>query len=324
MSDEQLLSINGLGVRFHTYSGTVKAVDGVDLSIGKSELVGIVGESGSGKSTLAYAIMRLLPRKATISSGSIVLKGEDLTKLREDEVKNVRGKKISMVFQDPLSFLNPVMRIGDQIVESILTKENLDKPQAREEAMRLLEKVRIPRASRIMDEYPHQLSGGMRQRVLIAIAMSSDPLLLIADEPTTALDVTVQAQILSLLKEVSRTLGTSVMLITHDLGIVAETCNRVYVMYAGTIFEYADVTTLFENPLHPYTAALLDSAMSIEQFKEDLVGIGGDVPSLISPPSGCRFHPRCTKAKPICTREQPRLTLRSEKHGVYCWLYNGE
>ena len=324
MSDEQLLSINGLGVHFHTYSGTVKAVDGVDLSIGKSELVGIVGESGSGKSTLAYAIMRLLPRKATISSGSKVLKGEDLTKLREDEVKNVRGKKISMVFQDPLSFLNPVMRIGDQIVESILTKENLDKPQAREEAVRLLDKVRIPRASRIMDEYPHQLSGGMRQRVLIAIAMSSDPLLLIADEPTTALDVTVQAQILGLLKEVSRTLGTSIMLITHDLGIVAETCNRVYVMYAGKIFEYADVTTLFENPLHPYTAALLDSAMSIEQFKEDLVGIGGDVPSLISPPSGCRFHPRCTKAKPICTREQPRLTLHSEKHGVYCWLYDGE
>ena len=324
MNHKELLDINDLKVRFYTYSGSVKAVDGVDLSIGKSEVVGIVGESGSGKSTLAFAVMRLLPKKAKITSGSIVFDGRDLTRLNEDEVKEIRGRKDSMVFQDPLSFLNPVMRIGDQVAESIMMKKNMDKQHARQNAMELIEKVRIPRARQIMDEYPHQLSGGMRQRVLIAIAMSSDPYLLIADEPTTALDVTVQAQILSLLKDVSRTTGTSIMLITHDLGIVAETCDRVYVMYAGRIFEFANADALFENPLHPYTIALLDSALSIEQFKENLVGISGDVPSLITPPSGCRFHPRCSKAKPICSREQPRLKLDDKGHGVYCWLYNGE
>lgn len=324
MNSEQLLTVNDLRVRFYTYSGTIKAVDGVDISIGESEVVGIVGESGSGKSTLAFAIMRLLPKKARITSGSIIFDRKDLAKLKEDEVKEIRGKRISMVFQDPLSFLNPVMRIGDQIAESIVTKKKADRRQASQEALRLIDQVRIPRPKEIMNEYPHQLSGGMRQRVLIAIAMSSNPDLLIADEPTTALDVTVQAQILSLLRDVSKTTGTSIMIITHDLGIVAETCDRVYVMYAGKVFEFAQVTTLFENPLHPYTTALLDSALSIEQFKENLVGIGGDVPSLISPPSGCRFHPRCAKAKPICSREQPRLKLCEEGHGVYCWLYNGD
>jgi oligopeptide/dipeptide ABC transporter ATP-binding protein len=324
MTQEKLLSINNLGVRFYTYSGTIRAVDGVDIDIGKSEVVGIVGESGSGKTTLAFAVMRLLPRKAKIVSGSIFFDGKDLTKLEENDVKHVRGKKISMVFQDPLSFLNPVITIGDQIVESILTKKNLKRQQAREAAIELVERVRISRATKIMDEYPHQLSGGMRQRVLIAIAMSSDPSLLIADEPTTALDVTVQAQILTLLKDLSKMTGTSIMLITHDLGIVAETCDRVYVMYAGKIFEYANVVDLFEEPLHPYTAALLDSALSIEQFKKNLVGISGEVPSLINPPLGCRFHPRCSKAKPICYREEPRLKLDEKGHGVYCWLYNGE
>ena len=324
MTPENLLSIRDLRVQFYTYFGTVRAVDSVDLDIRRSELVGVVGESGSGKSTLAFAVMRLLPKKAKIVSGKMMFGGKDLARMSDEDVVAVRGREISMVFQDPLSFLNPVMTIGDQIVESILTKKNVDRLKAREEAIQLLEKVRIPRSHEIMKEYPHQLSGGMRQRVLIAIAMSSNPSLLIADEPTTALDVTVQAQILELLKELSRTTGTSIMLITHDLGVIAETCDRVYVMYAGSVLEYGDVTTLFDEPLHPYTAALLESALSIEEFKKNLTGIGGEPPNLIHLPPGCRFHPRCPRAKPICGKAEPKLMLLGEGHGVSCWLYEAE
>ena len=306
MTPENLLSIRDLRVQFYTYFGTVRAVDSVDLDIRRSELVGVVGESGSGKSTLAFAVMRLLPRKAKIVSGKMMFDGEDLASMSDEDVVAVRGREISMVFQDPLSFLNPVMTIGDQIVESILTRKDVDRVKAREEAIQLLEKVRIPRSREIMKEYPHQLSGGMRQRVLIAIAMSSNPSLLIADEPTTALDVTVQAQILELLKELSRTTGTSIMLITHDLGVIAETCDRVYVMYAGSVLEYGDVTTLFDEPLHPYTVALLESALSIEEFKKNLTGIGEEPPNLIHLPPGCKFNPRCPRAMPTCRTQNPK------------------
>lgn len=321
MNPESLLSINDLSVRFYTYSGTVKALDHVSADIGKSEVVGVVGESGSGKSTLALTVMRLLPQRARITSGSIMFDGQDLVRLSQDEVREVRGRRISMVFQDPLGFLNPVMKIGDQVVEAILTKRNVDNEEATEEAARLIEEVRIPRPREIMDEYPHQLSGGMRQRVLIAIAMSSKPSLLIADEPTTALDVTVQAQILQLLKDLSGTTQSSIMLITHDLGVVAETCDRLYVMYAGNICEYGDVRTIFRKTLHPYTAALLDSALSIQEYKKDLAGIGGDVPNLVDPPPGCKFHPRCPKARPLCKLEGPKMKVYDQNHGVSCWLY---
>jgi oligopeptide/dipeptide ABC transporter ATP-binding protein len=318
---ETLLNINDLRVYFYTYSGTVRAVDGVDLRVGDSEITGIVGESGSGKSTLAFAVMRLLPLKARIVTGTIIFEGQDLASLSEDNVRHVRGRKISMVFQDPLSFLNPVMKIGDQIAESM---KGLQQQEAEERAIDLLQKVGIPRPREITHEYPHQLSGGMRQRVLIAIAMASNPSLLIADEPTTALDVTVQAQILELLKELSKKTKTSIMLITHDLGVIAETCDRVYVMYGGKIMEYGGVTNVFENPLHPYTFALLASALSIQEFKEDLVGIPGEIPNLMDPPAGCRFHPRCPKAKAICAKKEPELEVHEAGHGVRCWLYAQE
>jgi len=320
-TQDGLLAVSDLKVHFYTRRGVVRAVDGVDMTIGAKSIVGLVGESGSGKSTLGFAIMRLLPPQGKIVQGAMLFQRQDLARLTEREMRQIRGKKISMVFQDPLSFLNPVMKVGDQIVEAVVSAEGSGPQDAEQKASELLERLGIPRSRDILNDYPHQLSGGMRQRVLMAIATVSNPSLFIADEPTTALDVTVQAQILEEIKNLARNIDSSVLLITHDLGIVAETCHEVVVMYAGKMAEYAGAEVLFETPLHPYTAALLDSALSIDKFKKELIGVPGDVPNLISPPTGCRFHPRCPQAMPRCCEEEPRPFEVGAGHKVCCWLY---
>lgn len=315
-----LLQIEGLRVYFHTRRGVVKAVDGVDLAIGARESVALVGESGSGKSTVAFSIMRLIqcpPGK--IEGGQILFNDRDLLTLPNPQMRAVAGKEIAMVFQDPMTYLNPVMTIGDQIAETL--RQHGVRDNVEEDVRRALRAVRMPDPDRVLKSYPHQLSGGMKQRVLISMAVVRNPSLLIADEPTTALDVTVQAQILALIRDLKDQLGTALLLITHDLGIVAETCDRVYVMYAGQIVEQANVLDLFEDPKHPYTRGLLKSVLSIDEFKETLEGIPGTVPDLISPPSGCRFSSRCPEATPRCTASPPPPFDIREGTKVYCWMY---
>jgi peptide/nickel transport system ATP-binding protein len=315
---DDLLTVGNLKVCYNTESGVIRAVDGVNLVIKPKQKVGLVGESGCGKSTLARAIIRLLPPVAQIVDGTIVFKGKDLAKISEKEVRKIRGRDISMIFQDPMSFLNPVMKIGDQIAE-VISYRRVDRRKAYEKGLELLEKVGVPRSRNLMEDYPHQLSGGLRQRVLLALAASSDPSLLIADEATTAVDATVQAQILDLISELASDMGSSVFLITHDLGIVAETCDEVYVMYAGKVVEHANVRTIFKSPKHPYTQALMTSALSVEEYKEELMGVPGEVPNLMNPPSGCRFHPRCSFAMQVCREREPVMTDLGLNHEVYCW-----
>jgi peptide/nickel transport system ATP-binding protein/oligopeptide transport system ATP-binding protein len=315
-----LLEVSDLKVYFHTRAGIVRAVDGVNLTVKPRKTVGLVGESGSGKSTLARAIIGLLPPQGRIMGGSIRFMGEELVGAPEERLREIRGRKISMVFQDAMSFLNPVMKVGDQIAEAI-PGHRKNKAAAYELALELLERVGVPRSRRLIDDYPHQLSGGLRQRVMLAIAVASNPALVIADEATSAVDVTVQAQILELLKELADKMGCAVLFITHDLGVVAETCDEVYVMYAGKIVEHADVKRIYESPMHPYTSALINSALSIQEYKEHLEEIGGEVPNLINPPSGCRFHPRCPIAKQICSEKEPPLLEPHPNHGLYCWHY---
>lgn len=283
--------------------------------------VGLVGESGSGKTVTALSVMQLVPSPpGKIVEGSIHFNGRNLLKLTGSQLRKMRGKEISMVFQDPMTFLNPVMKVGKQIAEAIMLHQKAGPRRAARLAIRSLELVGIPSPEKVVQSYPHELSGGMRQRVIIAIAISCEPLLIILDEPTTALDVTIQAQILELITSIKHELGTSQLLITHDLGIVAELCDEVYVMYAGKIAEHADVFELFDNPLHPYTRGLLESALSIDEFKANLVSIEGNVPSLIDPPPGCRFASRCPHAMQICDSEPPLLRV-SPGHKVACWLY---
>lgn len=301
----------------------MKAVDGINLKVDKGESVGLVGESGCGKSTVAYSILRLLPSAAQIVGGSILFKEIDLLKISEEEMRNIRGKEVSMIFQDPMSYLNPIMKIEDQIGEAIL-KETPSKKDRKDKVEEALRRVGMPSPSDIGQCYPLQLSGGMQQRALIALALISTPSLLIADEPTTALDMSIQAQILILLKKITDELDMSLLLITHDLGIISELCDKVYVMYAGKIVESADCYTLFDEPMHPYTIGLLSSALSIDEFKEELVTIGGSVPDLTNPPSGCTFHPRCKYVKDICRKEKPIAHDLSNDHIVYCWLFNEE
>jgi oligopeptide/dipeptide ABC transporter ATP-binding protein len=266
--------------------------------------------------------MRLVPTPpGKIINGKVFYKGKDLLNLSEKEMISIRGREISMVFQDPLTFLNPVLRIDDQIAEAVNIHQHKTKEEAKKEAVEILKKVRISSPEQIAKSFPHQLSGGMRQRVLIAMAVSCNPSIMIADEPTTALDVTIQAQILELIKELRKELDTSMILITHDLGIVAEVCDRVYVMYAGQVVEHADIFRIFENPLHPYTSGLLKSALSIDQFSKELYTLEGSVPNLVNPPSGCVFHPRCPYAKDICNQKQPILSKKEYGHTVACWLY---
>ncbi len=320
-----MLKIEGLKTYFYTYKGLIKAVDGVDLEIGKGEIFGLVGESGCGKSTVALSTIRLVswpPGK--IVDGRILFEGEDLLQKTDEEIRRIRGSKISMIFQEPTTSLNPVLTIGDQIAEAIVLHQNADKDTAKRKTLEMLNKVRIADPKRVFRQYPHELSGGMMQRAMIAIALSCNPRLLIADEPTTSLDVTIGFEILQLIKELVNSIGASVMLITHDLGIVAEICDKVAVMYAGHVVEKSDVKRLFENPRHPYTKGLLASLPSrsglLEEKKSLLHVIRGSVPDLINPPQGCRFHPRCESVKEACTKGKPRLLEVERGHYIACHM----
>jgi oligopeptide/dipeptide ABC transporter ATP-binding protein len=319
---DDLLEITDLKTHFFLRRGVLKAVDGISLSIGEKEIVGLVGESGCGKSQTALSIMRLIQSPpGRMVDGRILFRGDNLLDFSEKEMRNIRGKEISMIFQDPMTFLNPIKRVGDQIREAISLHQNVDKREAKKLVIEVLNDVKISSPSEVYDYYPHQLSGGMKQRVLISIALSCNPSLLLADEPTTNLDVTIQSQILELIKKLVKDRGISLLLITHDLGIVAEICDVIYVMYAGRIMEKSDVFTLFKSPRHPYTQGLLKSMVSINEYKKTLVSIEGTVPDLIHPPSGCRFHPRCPNAMDVCREEAPGSIELEEGHTVSCWKY---
>jgi peptide/nickel transport system ATP-binding protein len=302
-----LLEVNDLKTHFRTDDGIVKAVEGVTFSVEKGQTLGIVGESGSGKSVTCLTIMGLNPRMNTISSGEALWKGKDLLKMSSRQLRNIRGDDIAMIFQDPMTSLNPVKSIGAQLNEAVLLHRDISKKQARARALELLKAVGIPRAERRIDDYPHQFSGGMRQRVMIAMALINDPDLLIADEPTTALDVTTQAQILSLMLKLQKDFGSAIIIITHDLGVIAEAADDVVVMYAAQVVERAPVTNLFNRPHHPYTWGLLGSLPRLDADVDRLVQIQGQPPSLLNPPRGCRFHPRCPYVMEICKTQQPAL-----------------
>ncbi len=319
---DELLKVQNLKTYFFTHEGTVKAVDDVSFSIKKGETLSIVGESGSGKSVTALSIMRLVPNPpGKIVDGEIIFDGVNLLELPEKEMIKIRGKRISMIFQEPMTSLDPVFTVGHEIMEALILHQGMDKKSAREKAIDLLRIVGIPDPEKRIDNYPHEMSGGMRQRVMIAMALSCNPDLLIADEPTTALDVTIQAQILRLMKDLTKKFNTALILITHDLGVVAETADNVIVMYAGHIMEYADVVELFENPLHPYTSGLSRAIPRLDTETEYLETIEGTVPNLAHPPSGCPFHPRCKYRKPECEKELPELIKVGENHWVRCHLY---
>ncbi|MGE5702871.1 MAG: ABC transporter ATP-binding protein [Clostridia bacterium] len=317
-----ILEVEQLRTRFRTDSGVVSVVDGVDFSIRAGETLGVVGESGCGKSVTSLSIMRLLPPNGA-TSGSIRFNGKNVLELSEKDMQSVRGNEIAMIFQEPMTSLNPLHTVGKQIEEAVMLHMKVTKAQAKERAIAMLKAVGMPRAEEIYGEFPHQLSGGMRQRVMIAMAMSCDPKLIIADEPTTALDVTIQAQILDLMRDLKEKTGTSIMLITHDLGVVAEMCDRVIVMYAGQVVEETDVDTLFENPKHPYTIGLMNSIPELDEEREYLDTIPGAVPLPQQMPAGCRFAPRCSKAMPICHEKPPEL-LQLDKQKCRCWLYAEE
>ncbi|HWT79559.1 MAG TPA: ABC transporter ATP-binding protein [Candidatus Acidoferrum sp.] len=319
-----LLKIEALQTHFFTEAGTVRAVDGVSLMVRKGETLGIVGESGCGKSVTALSVLRLIPTPpGKIVGGNIFLDGRDLLKLPEDEMRKVRGASISMIFQEPMTSLNPVFTVGDQIAEGIRLHQRLSKRESWNKAIEMLRLVRVADPDRRVKEYPHQMSGGMRQRVMIAMALSCNPQLLIADEPTTALDVTIQAQILELLGQLKSELGMAVMLITHDLGVVADTAARVAVMYAGRVVEEAPVLELFANPKHPYTQGLLNSIPRIEKSERRprLQAIPGMVPDMLELPKGCKFQARCSKVFEPCYGEEPQLKEVGPNHRVRCYLY---
>ena len=302
-----LLSVEGLTTRLHTDVGVVHAVEDVSLRVEAGEAVALVGESGCGKSMTALSMMRLAPPAARIETGRVYLNGRDLLALSDPAMRRVRGAEMGMVFQDPMTFLNPLIRVGDQVIEAVRLHLPIGRRAAWRAALEALDRVRIPDPPSIMEYYPHQLSGGMRQRVLIAIAIACRPSLLICDEPTTALDVTIQAQIMDLLRSLHRELGSAILLITHDLGLVAEYCDRVYVMYAGRVVEEASVDDVFARPRHPYTRALLRSTLRMDRRPDGFQTIGGQPPNLIHPPAGCRFHPRCPEVLVPCRTVEPEL-----------------
>lgn len=318
--DNNILDIKNLVVHYITDEGVVEAVNGLDISLKIGETLGLVGETGAGKTTTALSILRLVPDPpGKIIDGDIYFDGINLLELSEEEMRRIRGNKISMIFQDPMTSLNPVMTVGEQIAEGIEIHQGLSYDESMEKANEMLELVGIPRERAI--EYPHQFSGGMKQRVIIAIALACNPSLLIADEPTTALDVTIQAQVLELMKELKEKFGTAMILITHDLGIVAETCDKVAVMYAGEIIEFATLEQLFEEPKHPYTVGLFGSIPSLEEDVKRLKPIKGLMPDPTNLPLGCAFHPRCPHAQQICKERQPNSTDIGDSHMVKCLIY---
>jgi oligopeptide/dipeptide ABC transporter ATP-binding protein len=319
---DTLVSVENLKTYFYTEDGTVPAIDGVSFEVRKGETLAIVGESGSGKSVTSLSIMRLIPQPpGKILDGDIKFQGESLLSKSEKEMRAIRGNRISMIFQEPMTSLNPVYKVGDQISETIILHQKKNKKEALAEAINLLNLVGIPEPERRINQYPHELSGGMRQRVMIAIALACHPELLIADEPTTALDVTIQNQILQLMKNLKQKSNMSIMLITHDLGVVAEMADRVVVMYSGQIVEQGDVFTIFENPKHPYTEGLLKSMPSAEKRVGKLYAIDGVVPNPLNLPPGCRFADRCEYATALCHQEMPQIQQISEDEVVRCWKY---
>jgi len=323
---ERLLEVHDLKVNFHVRSGVVQAVRGVNFHVNKGEAVAIVGESGCGKSVTAQSLMRLVPSPPAQLSGQILFNGKDLLKVSPKEMEGIRGKDIGMIFQDPMTSLNPTLTVGTQIIEGLKKHENMNRSNARKRAVEMLKLVGIPNPESRVDQYPHQFSGGMRQRVMIAIALACNPALLIADEPTTALDVTIQAQIMRVMKDMQKKMGTSIILITHDLGVVADVCDRVIVMYAGKVVEVGTKYEIFKNPKHPYTRGLLRSVPRLDQKKdEELLPIYGTPPDLISPPDGCSFCARCEEAMLVCVDHDPDLVMTDERiehseHRSACWM----
>ncbi|WP_413301009.1 ABC transporter ATP-binding protein [Bacillus sp. 1P10SD] len=319
---DALLEIKGLSTVFNTDFGVFPAIKDVNLSLKKGETLCVVGESGSGKTITSMSLMQLLPSSGKIASGEIIFQDKDLVKLNRKEMNKIRGKSISMIFQDPMSALDPVYTCGSQITEAIKIHQEVSKEEANDKAIKLLKQVGIPHPETIFHTFPHELSGGMCQRVMIAMALSCNPQLLIADEPTTALDVTVQARILDLLNRIKREFNMAILLITHDLGVVAEMADRVAVMYAGQIVEEADVMTIFKKPKHPYTKGLIKSVPPLHQKDKTLYSIPGSVPTINSMPKGCRFHPRCSFATDVCIEKEPDLRNINNLHTVKCWHIN--
>jgi oligopeptide/dipeptide ABC transporter ATP-binding protein len=325
VENNNILEIKNLKTQFFTEAGIVRAVDGIDLTVKRGEVLGVVGESGCGKSVTSLSIMRLIGQPGRIVEGQIIFDNIDLVSVPESQMRDVRGNRISMIFQQPQSSLNPVFRVGDQITEVLHIHQDITKEEGEKRAVELLRLVGIPEPESRIGAYPHELSGGMAQRVMIAMALACVPELLIADEPTTALDVTIQAQILDLMRNLRTKMDTAIILITHDLGVVAEMCDRVDVMYAGRIVEKADVVELFKNPKHPYTAALIGSTPVLGQAEKELITIPGSVPNLINLPTGCKFAPRCQARidnnLEKCTEEEPQLKQIGANHWTRCWLY---
>jgi peptide/nickel transport system ATP-binding protein len=315
-----LLDISDLRTYFFTEAGVVKALDGISVNVHESETIGLVGESGSGKSVTAQCALRIVPRPGRIVSGSIRFDGDDLLAKSENEMRKLRGSKMAIVFQDPTTSLNPVYTVEKQLTDILLLHKGLTKDLAQKSALSLLERVGISEPEKRLKAYPHELSGGMKQRIAIARALSCEPRLLFADEPTTNLDVTVQAQVLELLKQLQKELGMAMVMITHDMGIIADITERVTVLYAGKVMEASDTKTLFNSPRHPYTEALLKAVPSVAQTRT-LEVIPGNIPNLIEPPTGCVFHPRCKYAKDICMKEAPQLEKVAEGHFVACHLW---
>lgn len=325
-NNSNILEIKNLKTQFFTEAGVVRAVDGVDLVVKRGEVLGLVGESGCGKSVTSLSIMRLVSSPGKIVEGEIIFDDRNLLATSERYMRSIRGNRLSMIFQQPQSCLNPVFRVGDQLAEVLILHQDMNKDTAQKRAIELLSMVGIPDPERRVRAYPHEMSGGMAQRVMIAMALACVPELLIADEPTTALDVTIQAQILDLMRNLRSKMETSIILITHDLGVVAEMCDRVVVMYAGRVVEEAPVEQLFSTPRHPYTIALIGSTPVLGQAEKELVTIPGSVPNLINLPSGCKFAPRCAarieNELEICTEEDPQLKMIGKNRWVRCWLYD--
>lgn len=327
-NNEYILEVKGLKTQFFTESGVVRAVDGIDINVRRGEVLGIVGESGCGKSVTSLSIMRLVGQPGKIVEGQIIFDNQNLLDIPENQMIHIRGNRISMIFQQPQSCLNPVFRVGEQLSEVLYIHQDLGKEAGEKRAVELLSMVGIPEPESRVKAFPHEMSGGMAQRVMIAMALACVPELLIADEPTTALDVTIQAQILDLMRNLKSKMETSIILITHDLGVVAEMCDRVVVMYAGRIVEQSPVIELFDSPKHPYTAALIGSTPVLGQAEKDLVTIPGSVPNLIDLPDGCKFAPRCVARiennLERCTEEEPALIQIAPERRVRCWLYEEE